>query len=50
MPVLTPTKDTGARGVLTAMTVVPPEQCMTPDELAAFAPGSGLNGQFMATS
>jgi rubrerythrin len=48
MPVITPTKDTGGRGVLTAMTVVPPDALMTPDELAAFAPGTGLNGQFLA--
>ncbi|HEX9993149.1 MAG TPA: ferritin-like domain-containing protein [Acidimicrobiales bacterium] len=48
MPVITTTKDTGGRGVLTAMTFVPPDAFMTPGELAAFAPGTGLNGQFLA--
>lgn len=48
MTVITPTKDTGGRGVLTAMTVVPPETLMSPGELDAFAPGTGTNGQFLA--
>src|SRR4051794_8204312 len=48
MTVITPTKNDGAIGVSAPMTEVPPEQTLDPAAFEMFAPGSGLNGQFLA--
>lgn len=48
MPVLTPTKDTGALATPLPGLSVPPAQQLTDDARAAFLAGQGLNGEFMA--
>jgi rubrerythrin len=48
MPVLTPTKLTGATAVANEMLYVDPARETTPDELAAQMPDIGLNAAFVA--
>jgi hypothetical protein len=50
MTVITPTKNDGAIGVSAPMTEVPPEQTIDPAAFDMFAPGSGLNGQYLANT
>src|SRR4051794_10575942 len=48
MPVLTPTKDTGAQAQAMAGVYVEPPQQMTHDQLARFMPDTGVNAPFVA--
>jgi hypothetical protein len=48
MTVITPTKDVGATGTPTQMTIVPPDRVMSGQSLDQFAAGTSYNRPFLA--